>query len=69
MGILKQQNRLFDNLSSYFRYNAQFFENKFEEMESKNINTSTSFMSVLNSAFKDFREQFDSNNEFNAEVD
>ena len=68
-GILKQQNRLFDSLSSHFRYNAQFFENKFEEMESKNINTSTSFMSVLNSAFKDFREQFDSNNEFNPEED
>ena len=41
LSILKQQNRLFDSLSSHFRYNAQFFKNMFEQME-----TSTSSMSV-----------------------
>ena len=33
----------------------------FEQMETQNIETSTSSMSVLNEAFKGFREQFNSN--------
>ena len=64
LDVLKQQNHLFYNLSSYFNYYSKFLENKFKEMKLQNINISTSSMDVINAAFEDFRDQFNSNYQY-----